>query len=519
MSIFPYGYKFNKDQLLVMRWLFEGLFSFQVFYTYAEAEAADDYFSCLVDRNVITHAAPDSRRRTDLLDDEAAAWQWNVDQNQHQLLATKSAEIGFVFTSATLNLLAEASATGHVNEASRIPRRLALHDDVPNIPSLLQSIDLSQTRSLAVSGAVSIGVPLDKFANLVVLDVEGWENFGDEDLLQICRSKMFFLVYLSVRGTRVSKLPPEIKELLSLQVLDARYTQVTEIPLGVFVGTELYRLDLRGTAIVPEQLLGLPYSLNALLLGDEGMINSAETAIRVPHDILHFSLLRTLATIDLSEQPASFIKALGDLKYLKVLAITWYFHQSSDGDYCDALLSSIKRWELLKSLTIHCGLGCSMEFLGSLSRPPMKLEKFKVTLGRFAGVPQWFQWLEDLSFVQITVCKIRARDLQILRHIPKLECLILVLDFIPKEAIVIRNEGFCQLQRFSIDCPVSWLTFESGAMPKLTYLQLEFHACPTDPISVPLGISNLSSLTEVALWYNVRYANSSSGKMTMEAVR
>ena len=93
------------------------------------------------------------------------------------------------------------------------------------------------------------------------------------------------------------------------------------------------------------------------------------------------------------------------------------------------------------------------------------------------------------------------------------------MDFIPKEAIVIGNEGFCQLQRFSIDCPVSWLTFESGAMPKLTYLQLEFHACPTDPISVPLGISNLSSLTEVALWYNVRYANSSSGKMTMEAVR
>ena len=93
------------------------------------------------------------------------------------------------------------------------------------------------------------------------------------------------------------------------------------------------------------------------------------------------------------------------------------------------------------------------------------------------------------------------------------------MDFIPKETIVIGNEGFCQLQRFSIDCPVSWLTFESGAMPKLTYLQLEFHACPTDPISVPLGISNLSSLTEVALWYNVRYANSSSVKMTMEAVR
>ena len=153
-----------------------------------------------------------------------------------------------------------------------------------------------------MSGAVSIGVPLDKFVNLVVLDVEGWENFGDEDLLQICRSKMFFLVYLSVRGTRVSKLPPEIKELLSLRVLDASYTQVTEIPFGVFVGTRLYRLDLRGTPIrqltQPKQFLGLQNSLHDLLLGGEGITNSAETATRVPHDFVRrFSRLRTLATV------------------------------------------------------------------------------------------------------------------------------------------------------------------------------------------------------------------------------
>ena len=180
-----------------MRWLFEGIFSFRVFFVYsskeeAEAEAeAGEYFYYLVRRNVITHATPNSRRRAHP-PDEARAWKWNVNQLQYQFLATKSAAIGFAFTSATLNLLAEASATGH-DDASRIPHRLTLHHDDPNIPSLLQEIDLSQTRSLAVSGAVSIGgVPLNKFVNLRVLDVEGWENFGDEDLLRICRSKMFF---------------------------------------------------------------------------------------------------------------------------------------------------------------------------------------------------------------------------------------------------------------------------------------------------------------------------------------
>jgi len=159
-----------------------------------------------------------------------------------------------------------------------------------------------------------------------------------------------------------------------------------------------------------------------------------------------------------------------------------------------------------------------MEFLGTLSDPPWGLDKFKVTLGRFAGVPQWFQKLWDLSFVQITICKLGTRDMEILRGLPKLKCLVLGLDFIPKEAIVIGNEGFHELQKLSIDCPVPWLTFESEAMSKLTYLQLEFRACPMNPISVPSGISSLSSLIEVALYYNVRTANSSSVKMTVEAV-
>jgi len=360
-----------------MRWLCEGLFSFEVFYAYeSEQEEEKAYFSYLVDRNAITQAAPNSRRRTNLLD-EAELWQWNVHHLQYQLLATKSAEIGFAFTSTTLNLLAEASATGHGNQAaSRIPlplpRRLALHHDGPNIPSVLQNIDLSQTRSLAVSGAVSIGVPLDKFVNLVALDVEGWEKFGDEDLLRVCRSKMFFLRYLSIRNTRISKLPPEIDMLPSLKVLDASKTEVTEILFGVSEEIDLYRLDLRGT---PMKQLTLPkklnWRLNHLLLGGEGMTNSTETAIRLPHDIRRFWALQTLATVDLGEQPASFVRALGDLCQLEVLAMTWYFHQSSDRNYCDTLLSSIEMWKILKSLTIHCGLGCSMEFLGTLLLGPL----------------------------------------------------------------------------------------------------------------------------------------------------
>ncbi|KAF8772313.1 hypothetical protein HU200_005905 [Digitaria exilis] len=162
-----------------------------------------------------------------------------------------------------------------------------------------------------------------------------------------------------------------------------------------------------------------------------------------------------------------------------------------------------------------------MEFLGSLlsGRCPRNLEKFKVTVGRFAGVPQWFRGLVHLCFVQITICKLEAHDLEILRDLPKLECLVLGLDFIPKEAIVIQDEGFRELQTLSIECPVPWLTFELGAMRMLTYLQLDFHARPSSPVSVPVGINNLRCLAKVALWYNVRYINSSSVRRTVKAVR
>jgi len=109
-------------------------------------------------------------------------------------------------------------------------------------------------------------------------------------------AKCFFLEYLSVRNTRVSKLPPEIKELFRLQVLDASYTQVTELSFRVFEGTILYRLDLRGT---PMRQLTLPkkfWRLYHLLLGGEGMTNSTETTTRLPHDIRRFRILRDLET-------------------------------------------------------------------------------------------------------------------------------------------------------------------------------------------------------------------------------
>ncbi|CAN6372880.1 unnamed protein product [Urochloa humidicola] len=162
-----------------------------------------------------------------------------------------------------------------------------------------------------------------------------------------------------------------------------------------------------------------------------------------------------------------------------------------------------------------------MEFLGAPHYELWTLEKFKVTAGRFAHVPQWIDMhMQFLCFVQITICKPVMEDLKRLGELLQLQCLILGLDYIPKEAIVIDNAGFRELQRFSVDCQMPWLTFKTGAMQKLRYLQLKLCTCPaSNQTSVPSGMGSLQSLSEVDLGYNARYSNSPNIKATVQAVR
>ncbi|XP_052136483.1 disease resistance protein Pikm1-TS-like [Oryza glaberrima] len=514
LSMFPQGYVFENKDHLVTRLEDEGLCLPWWDLSSRGPSFQEEHFSELVDRNIITPAAENYGPNLD----EDDLCQWQVNPFILRFLASRAAEMGLVFTSSTLT-----SAPSGGGNTTRIARCLALHHPDPQLPAMLQQMDLSQTRLLLISGAVDrTTVPLDKFGYLVLLDLEGWENLKDEDILQIC--KMFMLRYLSVRNTRVRKLPPQIKELRNLRTLDISRTNISEIPSEVCELEHLMILDLRGTLIrqLPDRIVLLK-RLKRLIVGSagagSGMIYSDQTVLtKIPETIHQLRSLEMLATIDLSEFSAKSIESLSDLKQLEVLAITWSFHQCSDKDYQQALRSSIERWRYLKSLTIHCGLGCSMEFLGSLTIPPKELEKFKVIAGKFARVPQWIKGLHHLTFLQITVCKQVADDVKILAGLIELQRLVLGLEFIPDKEIVIEKEGFKKLERFSLDCPVPWLTFKEEAMPKLTYLRLNLHAFPASERSVPSGIRNLRMLSEVALRYNIRYINSPNVKRTVEAV-
>ncbi|KAK1628959.1 hypothetical protein QYE76_003274 [Lolium multiflorum] len=506
ISMFPQGYMFEKNS-------FTEKLAAELL---ADSNAtAEDYFVELVDRNVITQVKVQ----------EAESSYWQVNYFMLQFLASKSADIGFVYTSGTLRIVAgEASGSssegggGGGEGGGKKPRRLSLHQTDPDLPALLAEMGLSQTRSLAVSGTVD-KIPLDKFICLMVLDLEGWKRFEEQNWLPIC--KMYLLRYLSLRNTCVTGVPPEIEELGKLETLNLSHTMITELPSQVCELSELRMFDLRGTPVteLPAGIRKMR-QLRRLLLGGNGVDLVATEVTKVPEEIGNLQCLDTIG-IDLSESSDSLVKALGRVWKLRVVTITLSVRQSTDMKFLEELCSSIEQWKNLESLTIKCGLGCSMEFLGSdLLTLPAALMEFKVRSGRVFILPTWLGKLGRLAFIEISICKLTTDDLRTLGNLGRLQDLVLDLHLLPEEAIVIVGEGlFPKLQKLSIGCRVPWMTFRKGAMPKLTYLELNIGGSPASGESIPSGIFNLRSLSDVAINYNKCYDDTASVRATNKAVK
>ncbi|CAO2146686.1 unnamed protein product [Urochloa humidicola] len=537
MSTFPRGHKIDKHDLF-RKWEAEGLIAPDT--GKAIEDLAEEHFSGLLDRYII---CPMTIRDNN---SEVNKW-YHVNDFMLEFLSSVSAHKNFLATSCTLKS-ASAEAGDRNNEAWKLGR-LSFHQPDAELPVLLERFDVSHIRSLTISGLVN-KMPLDKFVHLVVLNLEGWQNLEDDDLEQICSSN-FRLKYLSVRNTPVSKLPPQITELSYLETLDVSHTQISKLPSQMWeLLRELRVLDLRGTQVrvLPGPMRHRAAHLKHVLInGDE---TDSSTVTEVPEDIVYCPRLESLETVDLSNCSVSFVENLARqeslglgvewepeqlnaiheehslhprtkvLESLKVLALTWSFHQCYDNRYQTALLSAIQKSQRLESLTIHCELGCSMEFLDSLpDAPPRSLQNISIH-GRFLTVPKWIHGLNNLAFLQITVCKLAPDDVKLLGALHRLDCLVLGLDFLPEKAIVIGCEGFGQLQRLSVNCRVPWLVFGRGSMPKLRCLDLRMISVdPAGPDSEPSGIANLLNLEQIILRYHPFYTNCRSVTALVYALR
>uniref|UniRef100_A0A0E0J4D4 Uncharacterized protein n=1 Tax=Oryza nivara TaxID=4536 RepID=A0A0E0J4D4_ORYNI len=460
MCMFPPNYHFTRD-LLIRIWKAEGF----IMSRSSGETTTNGILHELIDRNVILPV-----RHKDISQVEA----WKVHDMVLECALYHSAEENFLVTSNTL-------------QSTRLERvrRMAFHSHNEELGNLINELYSGVLSSLSIFGKCNTKIPLAKFRHLRVVEVQSCRQLTNDNLVQFCKTSLL-IRYLSLRNTGVSQIPTEISNLKFLETL-----------------------DLRGTLVkVIHELVGQLHRLSDLLVGDQQQQpNSSRVKICMGHR--YFSSLQTLETIHLND--AWII--LKYLRRLKEVAIMCPSQQSSYSQ--DKLCSSLKECHELQALTFYSCLGCSMEFLHSLVKPPRDLRSLVVN-GGFVSLPRWIASLKNLVLLQIKVCRLSPDDLKALSELPRLQRLTLGLDFLLEQEIVIN--GFPDLERFSVDCRVPWLAFQLGAMPKLAELELKFREGPKDQRRIPSGISDLLSLKQINIFCSSWCRYSSSVNVTCQAI-
>jgi disease resistance protein RPM1 len=123
-----------------------------------------------------------------------------------------------------------------------IIRRLSVQYIDQELAFALANEDLSHVRSLTVTASDCIKhLPsLAEFEALRVLDFEDCKGLKQYDMNSV--EKLFQLKYLGLKETDISRLPSGIVMLSDLETLDFRYTSMHELPAGFVQLTKLQHL-------------------------------------------------------------------------------------------------------------------------------------------------------------------------------------------------------------------------------------------------------------------------------------
>ncbi|XP_048567268.1 disease resistance protein Pik-2-like isoform X1 [Triticum urartu] len=205
LCIFPEDYQISKDRLL-RRWIAEGLIPEKRGLTLMET--AEAYFNELVNRSMIDQAGciVTYYNRVDVC---------QVHDMMLEVMVSKSLEANFV------------SLVGVQYEGMSydIVRRLSVHDSENGgkysqsertatgrgMVNIIEGMNVQHVRSLTTfqyEGHKLLLDQLGKFKLLRVLDLEDCKDLLNKHLRYIC--KMYLLKFLSLRGTDISLLPPEV---------------------------------------------------------------------------------------------------------------------------------------------------------------------------------------------------------------------------------------------------------------------------------------------------------------------
>ncbi|TKW02571.1 hypothetical protein SEVIR_8G249881v4 [Setaria viridis] len=480
-SIYPLGYFIQRD-CLVRKWIAERFVSQQ--------EVSEAYFDKLVSRNLLQ---PVPKYQSFYI----------VHPIMLAFLVCRAKEDNFVACRQHNN------GRGSSSHAKQI-RRLSLDTDC--IPD--EDV-VSHIRSLAVlSDQPHIGVPLKKFKNLRVLEIDSCKRLENFSLVDICG--LIWLRYLGLNGClEITEIPREIWRLQNLETLEVRNTSICKLPMEIGTLVHLRTLNVSGTMVteVPREITGLSRLEN---------LDVSSTRVKeLPKEVGKLQELRTLdirvtkvRELPRREIPNSFLSVVGhfDSSSGRVVKLPLGVFRSS-GDEQVISSSGANCRESLSILVLFNHLYKRCEVL------PVPMHR---VAGRHMKVPQWVkQDLCNVCSLDISLWKLVEEDLEFLKtQMPNLQALQLRFEVLPREPVAITGGGFLKLETFYVDCRLPRvITFWEGAMPKLKHLEFKFYTGTTSQ-HYSMGIKHLDSLEKVVFRCSEYYTSDSPGiRETIDVLR
>ncbi|KAF8655760.1 hypothetical protein HU200_060919 [Digitaria exilis] len=444
-------------------------------------DIAKSYFNELINRSMIQATDTDYSGEVNFC---------RVHDMMLDLILQKSREENFITVVDDIQDMA-----GHQDKI----RRLSINLDGAINNTVARSVQLSQTRTLARYGPSWHWLPLKLFKHLRVLVFEfsGWNRSEPLlDITGICH--LFQLVFLKIfaRGFRLV-LPSRIGDLQQLEVFDitaeifsSKGIKSHILPSDIVTLSRLFHLRVPWDMILPEGI-GNMKSLRSLYGFDLG--NSLDN-IKAPRELTNLTDLQIVKRHDYTSDEISreVFHALENLCNLKHLRFNRAHFDASVDEWSSVPVSFI----YLHSLHVR--------FL-------------------FFGVPEWIGQLHRLYDLTLTFREVSEDDVGLLARLPSLTHLDLCIEGTPKHTIVIRGGSglFPVLKHFKVSCSgIPHLNFESGAMPKVEKLKLNFNAQGWDRYgAAPAGVEHLSGLQEIHVNIGCRGVKESNKRAAESALR
>ncbi|TVU41769.1 hypothetical protein EJB05_15317, partial [Eragrostis curvula] len=449
-SIFPEDFVIRKDWLLC-RWIAEGLVLEKRGLTMMEV--AESYLDELLNRNLI-------EEDRDLL--EYSIRSYRVHDMLLEVMVSRSLEANFV------------SLQGGPYDGlsyDRI-RRLSIHSIV-NGHQGTKVISVQHVRSLSIFNCKGHKFldQLGKFTLLRVLDLQYCMGVTNKHVRYACQ--LYLLKYLSFWGTNISVVPPQIRNLKHLQVLNVGMTLLLDLPKTI---TKLGRLE------------SLQFSSRK---GNSCWI--------LPQELSKMKALRELGTGCLAND-AEVAREVGELEQLQQLILKI---KTSHMNVLQQLALSLSKRYSLRHLNIEHSNKfdpkATLNFLHDLQAPPRLLRYFSI-IGNIDGLPSWVGSLAYLTDFDITTRRLDVdQSFSVLSQVPNLKTLSIKFAENSNDEVAARtSQKFPVLSHFGFLGPLpNVIRFEEGSMEMLE--QLVLGICSDELETSIIGMEHLTNLKKVTI--------------------